>query len=162
MVDTYLGIRKKTLLAFDAIKHYDFDYIFRTNSCSYIDKINLCKFLENKPLDNFYCGVRGVYQNIEFISGAGYILSKNLLENIIESNHLFDDSYIDDVSLSILLKRKKVKFDFTGKRIDITNTIPDDIFHNYHYRFNTGGNRENDFNNMLKLHEKISIQRNYE
>lgn len=162
LVDTYMGIRKKTVLAFDAIKEYDFDYVLRTNSCSYIDKINLSKFLENKPADNFYFGVRGVYQNIEFISGAGYILSKDLILKIIESKNLFDDSYIDDVSLSIFLNRNKVTFDFSGKRVDIVDTIPDNIIDNYHYRFNTGGNREKDFNNMLKLHEKICLNRKYE
>jgi hypothetical protein len=155
IIDTYMGIRKKTILAFEAIKNNDFDYIMRTNSCSYINKINLYKFLENKPNKNFYCGVKGVFENIDFISGAGYILSKDMVHKILKYKNDFNDKYIDDVSLSQMLSKKKVNFDYSGKRLDIIDEIPEDYQYHYHFRFNTGGNRENDFNNMLKLHKKI-------
>jgi hypothetical protein len=155
MIDTYMGIRKKTMLTFEAIKNFDFDYIVRTNSCSYINKQNLSKFLEKKPSENFYCGVKGVFENIEFISGAGYILSKDMINKILKFKNEFNDKYIDDVSLSHMLSKKNINFDFSGKRMDIIDEIPEDISSHYHFRFNTGGNRENDFKNMLKLHEKI-------
>lgn len=93
----------KTIECFKAIISLEFDYIFRTNSSSYIDKYLLHNFLINKPREKFYSGIIGEFNGIKFASGSGYFLSKDLVQIIIENSNLWDHIILDDVALGKLL-----------------------------------------------------------
>lgn len=95
----------KTIACLNAIKNFDFDYIFRTNSSSYIDKKLLYNFLINKPKDKYYAGIIGEHNNIKFASGSGYILSKDLVFLVLNNKEYWDHSILDDVSLGKLLSK---------------------------------------------------------
>lgn len=139
----------KTLQALDLIKNLEFDYIFRTNSSSYVDKKLIKEFLKDKPTSNFYSAILGFDNEIRFGSGCGYFLSKDLVNLVLENKNLWDHSIIDDISMAKLLLNFGI-VPQESKRYDILgiDSLPLDHFH---YRFKTNY-REMDIKNMKTLH----------
>lgn len=139
----------KTIKSFELINELNYDYVFRTNSSSYVDKQKLIEYVTDKPLDDYYSGVIGYYNGINFASGSGYFLSKNLVNKVIKNSNLWNHTLIDDVAISDLLKN----FNITpskNPRYDIlsnTNDIPTDYFH---YRLITS-DRNIDIDNMYNI-----------
>lgn len=110
----YCQIGYKTLGAFKAIQTKKYDYILRTNSSSFILLDNLLKYLDNAPLTGFYAGPEIPYHttqlSFEFASGAGYILSRDLVDRFVAESHLWDHSYPDDVSVGKFLLDRGINF----------------------------------------------------
>lgn len=111
-VEEYHTIYSKTLKAFKAIQGKNFDYVLRTNSSSFIHFDNLLKYLSTAPSNNFYSGALIPYHTsnlgLEFITGSGYILSKDLLLKVIQNETHWEPQYPDDVGLGKLLKELNV------------------------------------------------------
>jgi len=137
--DLYSFIGAKTLDAFDvSVQEFEFDYIYRTNVSSYLDLTRLQRFVENKPTNDFYAGFIGNYQGINFASGSGYFISRDLVLRVLQNRDLWDHNLVDDVSLGKLLTQefnvdiKKVErididsSDFSLKRV-INNPL--NVFH---------------------------------
>jgi uncharacterized protein YegP (UPF0339 family) len=102
--DLYSLIGEKTLDAFEAcIENFEFDYIFRTNTSSYLDLKGLQLFIKDKPKENFYAGTIGSHQSIEFASGCGYFISRDLVAKVVENRILWNHNFVDDVSLGKML-----------------------------------------------------------
>lgn len=140
----------KTLKSFEMIKNMDFDYVFRTNSSSYVDKKLLIDFINNKPKTKYYSGFIGNHGKITFASGSGFFLSKDLINLLIENKNRWDHSLIDDVSIAGLLKEFGVSPE-NNPRYDVYNeNIPLDYFH---YRIKTR-NRNDDCKLMELIHNK--------
>lgn len=137
----------KTIKAFELIKNLDFDFVFRTNATSYIDKKMLLEFIKTKPKDRFYSGYIGFYEGIKFASGSGYFISKDIIDIILNFKNDWNHDLIDDVALSkVLLKNNiiptnNIRYDVTTKQ------IPMNFFH---YRLKTD-NREFDIENMYLI-----------
>jgi hypothetical protein len=74
------GIYYKTLAAMSHSLLEPFDYLLRTNLTSYINFRKLNEFLEDKPKEFFSAGT---YFEGGFLSGSGYILSRDLIEKFI-------------------------------------------------------------------------------
>lgn len=151
----------KTIEAFKLIKDLDFDYVFRTNSSSYIDKNLLKKYLLDKPREKFYSGVVGDYKGILFSSGSGYIISKDLIKLILNNLFLWNHYLMDDVALSLILKNFMI-YPVSAPRCDvpkydINNNVIDDGLNKiplnfYHYRLKSK-NRDLDCDQMINLHK---------
>ena len=121
--DLYSLIGKKTIEAFAAsIQNFDFDFIYRTNVSSYVDLSKLNEFIKNKPQNGYYGGAIGDHQGIEFASGCGYFLSRDLVIKVLENRDLWDHNLIDDVSLGKLLTRELNIEVQEVKRIDLATT----------------------------------------
>lgn len=126
------NIGYKTLDSFRYVyDNFEFDYIFRTNSSSYINIDNLLRFLENKPMDNFYSARVNVEKETKLIfgSGSGYILSRDLIYLVLQNSEKWNHELVDDVAIG------KMLFDFGVKlqpspRLDINNII-DKKLYNY-------------------------------
>ena len=109
--DNYENIAQKTLLAFEKISTlYKFDYVFRTNTSSFID---LKKF-ENYIIKNTdsldYTG--SILKAIEgdlIASGAGFFLSRENIQIILDNRKYFDTSLPDDVAIARLLNKFNIK-----------------------------------------------------
>ena len=140
----------KTLRGFELLKDYDYDYLFRTNSSSYVDKHLLKKYLSDKPKDNFYSGAIGHHSGVDFGSGCGYIISKNVVDLVLLKKEHWNHEVIDDVSLALLLNNLEI-YPQPSERFDITNNDIVSIPNNYfHYRLKTN-DREHDISNMYKI-----------
>lgn len=145
----------KTIECFKQILTFDFDYIFRTNSSSYVDKLGLKNYLIDKPKNKFYSGIIGNCNDIFFCSGSGYFLSKDLVKLIVENENIINHSLIDDVAIGQFLGSNEVCL-INSERFDVieSNNIPLNFFH---YRLKTT-NRDNDIYNMkLIFSEKCNL-----
>jgi hypothetical protein len=98
-------INLNTVLAFrHVLENYEFDYLFRTNTSSYVDCSKLLEFLESQPSRGVYGGLVGsIFSDIEFASGAGILLSKDVVEQACNSIIKYKHGYIDDVALGVAL-----------------------------------------------------------
>ena len=56
--------------------NFDYDFLFRTNSSSYVDKYQLSDFLNSKPKKKYYAGHSAHDQGIHYVSGSGIIYQK--------------------------------------------------------------------------------------
>ena len=165
----YYSLGYKTLEIFNYIKDLEFDYIFRTNSSSFVNQKKLLEFLSDKPRTNFYCGIVP-FQG--FASGCGYFLSKDLIELILKNKNSWNHQLLDDVALGQLLWHLKVPIDPRATRLDIYNDMGTSIVFStinvenyYHFRckypqekpFVPDKNRNHDIFAMKKLHEILKI-----
>ncbi len=149
---------EKMVSAFNLVKDFDFDYIVRTNSSSYLDKELFYEFLSNKPKNNFYGGIIGNHNGIPFASGALFVMSRDIFNLVIENSDMIDRSLIDDVSIGHLLQKFNVYpngAEFT--RYDIPDhgnlTNPNSI-NFFHYRLKTNHYfRDNDIQTMKDIHQ---------
>jgi len=147
------NIGYKTLNLFDySLKNMKFDYIFRTNSSSYVNIEKLLDFIKDKPKEKFYSGVIGNHNGVNFASGSGYFISKDLVGLVVRERDKWDHTLIDDVSLGKLMTENNVKI-YRGKRCDITN-YSHNINNHYHYRVKTENNRNNDIKLMFYLYDR--------
>ena len=103
--DGYPNLAKKTLLAFDwAVSNYKFDYLFRTNTSSFVDFKKLTQFTKDKNNNLDYSGVvLDVEEGDTIASGAGFFLSRKNVELILNNSDKFDTSLPDDVAIARLL-----------------------------------------------------------
>ena len=104
--DGYPNLAKKTLLAFDwAVSNYKFDYLFRTNTSSFVDFKKLTQFTKDNSNNLEYSGVvLDVEEGDTIASGAGFFLSRKNVELILNNSDKFDTSLPDDVAIARLLK----------------------------------------------------------
>lgn len=138
----------KIINCFEQTLDWDYDYIYHTNSSSYVDKELLYKWLLDKPREKFYSGVVGNYKNYPFASGCGFTISKDVVRLILENQNDWEHGDADDATLGILLSKLGVNVHPAPRYDIIDNTnIPNDFFH---YRLKTN-NRYQDIENMSKV-----------
>lgn len=148
---------------FDERFNFDFDYIFRTNSSSYVNKKKLKEFAASLPTEKLYAGWTFV-DSEDFggkcVSGAGIFISKDcadILRNEIDpEKEIEEDVYIGRIlrKHGIVAIDDKSRFDYSGglqQQLVIAGLEP------YHIRFKTG-NRLQDAENMRLIHQKIISQ----
>lgn len=108
--DGYPNLAKKTLLAFDwAISNLEFDYLFRTNTSSFVDFKKLHKFSKSNRNNLDYSGVvLDVEEGDTIASGAGFFLSRKNVELILNNKDKFDANLPDDVAIARLLRKLEI------------------------------------------------------
>ena len=141
-----------TIEAFSyVLENYDFQFIFRTNSSSYVNLQKLLKLTESLPKTGVYAGFEGrILRQIAFASGAGYLLSRDIVEEICLSPRLWRHGLVDDVALadfvSTSLKTKIGQIPLprctVAKLDDAKNLSRSEIQDHFHYRCKTGSTLE--------------------
>ena len=118
--DTYSDMGIKTLKAFEWVdSNLSYDYIFRTNTSSYVNYKNLINYLKKIQEESIdYCGYIGDYDGIEYVSGSGIILSEHAIKSIIRYKSELDTEIVEDVAFGKLLKLNEIS-PIKGKRKDI-------------------------------------------
>lgn len=134
----------KTIQAFKFIlENYEFDYLFRTNTSSYLDTRALLKTLRTLPKTNLYSGVIGrVFGDLYFASGAGMLISRDVLERVCQMENSWNHGLVDDVAIGeIVASLRNPKVNLTAlARLDIPSvelaqqTSRESIMENYHFR----------------------------
>lgn len=152
----YLMANKfKKCLEYIDQQEYDYDYIFRTNSSSYVNKEKLKEFVADLPKEKLYAGweIEG-NAGYNVCSGAGFFLSRDTAEILRES---IDPEFEreEDVYCAQLLHEKGIKIIDDKSRIDWPE-YDKDIHSAYHIRFKgSHGNRYKDAEDMRLVHQKI-------
>ena len=147
--------QRKMKMSFDMVKNFDFDYLVRTNSSSYVDKKMLYKKLSSSPKEKFVSAVIGNHNGLEYPSGAFFILSRDIFDNIVntENSLNLDGHFVDDVCLGEFLQNFNYKISEMSRFDVLKNLENEGIPNNYiHYRLRNE-NREDDINFMKLLHE---------
>ena len=89
---------------------------------------------------NFYAGFIGNHHGINFASGSGYFISKDLVIRVLQNKDLWDHNLVDDVSLGKLLTRNFFVDIQKVERIDLESSdydskrILDNPRNVFHYR----------------------------
>ena len=118
--DSYSDMGIKSLKAFEWVdSNLSYDYIFRTNTSSYVNCKNLIHYLKKiREEGSDYCGYIGNYDGIEYVSGSGIILSEHAIKSIIRYKSELDTEIVEDVAFGKLLKLNEIS-PIKGKRKDI-------------------------------------------
>lgn len=120
--EKFEDINVKTIEAFKfVLNSCKFDYILRTNTSSFIDEEILLKFIEDKPIENFFSGYLGTsseFPGKSFISGSAFLISKNLVNQIVQNQEKLNFELPDDVMISEYLFNSNVE-PFISERNDI-------------------------------------------
>jgi hypothetical protein len=136
----------KTIQAFQfLLENYDFDFVFRTNSSSYVDGPLLLKHIRELPSGDVYGGVLGAAPQGPFASGAGILLSKSLVEKVVAEAASWRHGLIDDVALSELIRERiSTPIEITNlsrvqfRTLDEVRNAPQKLFDDeYHFRCKT-------------------------
>ena len=152
--DAYYEMHWKFKLALDAIKLLEFgeyDFIFRTNSSSYINKERLLKHAETLPKERCYSGWS--LGEKEAVSGAGIWLSPDMVD-ILREELPPGENIEEDILIGRILHGKYgIEIQDDKSRYDITDVaeVPLD---RYHYRLKTS-DRLQDIRNMYQVHQRI-------
>lgn len=126
-------IGRKMIQAFEFFyENYEFDYIFRTNLSSYVDLPKLAEILESNNFN--YDGVKGSHAGIQFASGAGYVISKDLVSFVINNKDKWNHTLIDDLALGKIMNDNRIFPDGTLTRQTITHVNEKIDTDQYHFR----------------------------
>jgi hypothetical protein len=142
----------KTIMAFKhVLENYDFEYLFRTNTSSYLDTAGLLDFLKGKPKASVYGGVVGkVFGNLEFASGAGILLSRDVVKRIVSRSKDWKHGLVDDIAIADLVagfENPRVPL-MPLPRLDLPTLIsaratdPELIRTNFHFRCKSNSAQE--------------------
>ena len=161
--ESFSNIGFKTISALKLIEaEKEYDYIFRTNVSSYINQELLFEKITTLPRNNVLAAVIGEVNGIKFPSGAGFLLSRDLVQYIISNEHKWDHSYMDDVALGLFFKDKTIipldRRDYTDSYNNMLSDIDTTYKNHYHYRCKIDYDRNIDVETMLKLHGLIYNQ----
>jgi hypothetical protein len=99
------GILAKTVKALEFFKNSAYDYVWRTNLSSVLDFQGLYNYCYSIKVPDFYGGYIGIYNgSIRFASGAGFLMSANVLQWLVSNQHLLRWDLIDDVAIGAMLE----------------------------------------------------------
>lgn len=147
--EAYNMMHWRQKLALDYIDvFYKFDYIFRTNASSYVNKKLLVEFAKSLPKEKCYCGIDGG----GYASGAGVFLSPDVVEILRtqtdESPTAYEDAYMGSV-----LGRNGITVTPGAKRCDVQ--AGPDLPNCYHYRCKPDdNNRQKDIDTMYAIYNQ--------
>ncbi len=99
---------EKTLRAYEwALKNKEFDYIARVNASTYVNKKELIKYIQTLPEKKVFAGLEIEASEVmeRWIWGPSFILSKDLIQLIVDNQGMFDHSIMDDLATSFLLNK---------------------------------------------------------
>lgn len=113
--DGFFNMGHKTLAAFEyALDYRKFDYVFRANASLYVHKPGLLRYIQNQPETNLALGVGAPHNGNIFLWGPGYLLSRDVVQKVVDAKAGFDHTQMDDVALSMLLDTLGIPLDNRG------------------------------------------------
>lgn len=159
--EAYVTITGKSFLALEyALDHFNFDFLLRTNTSSYVNLQVLLESVKDLPVARVYAGVVSTTRSGEaFISGAGILMSRDVVEAVV-SDESFEFDQLDDVAIARSLFRQGVHMT-PLVRVDLESLGQVDgvsegaLKSTFHYRCKVAGAREMDIAIMRRVHARI-------
>jgi hypothetical protein len=103
----------KNLAMFEwALQNKEFDYVARVNASCYVNKKSLIEYIQDLPNENVFAGTEAlsVHGYNYMWGGTQYLLSKDVIQKIVDNGSKWDHKYMEDESLSLLLREIGVPF----------------------------------------------------
>ncbi len=159
--DTYVTYRWKELGLFRYfLDQTDYDYLFLTSTASYVNVTNLVSFVNGQPSTGVYAGAHP-YPEASFISGACRLLSRDVVQFVVDNRRKFDVAVIEDMALGDLIRSGGFTPVFLPPNnltsIEDINLLSGDELHDkFHFRLKSFlGTKRNDVALMLALHSRV-------
>jgi hypothetical protein len=160
-MDSYLTFRWKAKGVFKYIlSNCDFDFVFMTTTSSYIRPNQLLAILADVPKSNFLAGARA-YNGANFAAGSNRVLSRDLVQFLVDHPKSYLPYPIEDVSLSKSLTANGIEVHFLP-HIDIPsisklNALTDaELLSHYHFRLKSGSHdQRGDVSIMKALDDRL-------
>ncbi len=126
--ETYIpGILNKTIEAIRAIGR-SFDYIWRTNLSSVLDYQGLLDYVDR--CETSYAGYVGIsLDGYKFASGAGFLMSRDAVNYLIDNERLLMMDVIDDVAIGKLLEPRFNLIHIDRCWVDDSCIFNESVFH---------------------------------
>lgn len=95
-----------------ALKNKEFDYIARLNASCYCDKRNLIEYVQTLPERNLFAGAEAdsVHGYRYLWGGAQYLISRDVLQKIVDAKDLWQHKYMEDEASSLLVAAMGIPF----------------------------------------------------
>lgn len=152
--DAYYYMAHKLKRVLRHVRTWDYDFIFRTNSSSYVNKVMLKEAAKKLPLQKCYAGWEiKANEGFNIVSGAGIFMSRDVAAIVRgEIDPWFEkeeDYYIGQIlakhNIPIIDDKSRLDFPNIGNRPELA----------YHLRFKTQ-DRIFDADAMRNVHKKIN------
>jgi len=146
------------------LKYTNKDFLFVTNTSSYINQAHLLKIVQKfNPSDTIYAGyLLPESEREQFVSGAGKLLSRKSVEVIKNNWHKHTHEALEDVSLGFFMKSMGI-IAIPLSRVSLPTpesvmTLPDSILKTeFHFRCKSDEIPRKDVEIMRILYERIKI-----
>ena len=100
----YLTPQRSLLGMRHALDNFEFDYLLRTVSTNYIELDRLMSAVRKLPTHGVYAGKTMKLAGTEFVSGAGQLFSRDVVEGIISLGDSLRLDVFDDVGIARLVE----------------------------------------------------------
>ena len=87
----------------------NFDYLIRTNQSTYWNLQNLSELLRSLPETNLYAGFVDSKLPMQFVSGSGVIMSKDVVNLLTKNPEKLESRLIDDLAIGKFLNSMGIK-----------------------------------------------------
>jgi hypothetical protein len=156
--ETYLNTNAKNVAG---LRHLlateQFDYVFRTNTSSYVNLRRLEDFVQTVPTEGFYAGFIGERDGVPFASGTCTLLSRDLVQHVVNDRE-WEYGVIDDVAIGQCMARAGVPVQ-PLERVNVTSLAEldalsaGDLRSAFVVRCKNPDAREHDVTAMHRVHE---------
>jgi hypothetical protein len=152
----FANIGKKTICAFEYLLNMEFDFILRANSSSYVNIDKLVEYIQNIPTEKYYGGSPisffggGIKDEDELnppkkcAHGCGFLLSRDLVELIVEKQNQWGHHMIDDMALCRFMKDNDIEIT-EYPRIEVSKYENDIMYDQYDTEISESMLKENFF-----------------
>lgn len=103
--DDYNMMHWKFKLAIDHVWQWNWDFIFRTNASTYVNKQRILNFIQDKPTEKYYSGINC---DNKFVSGTSALLSRDCID-IARKQFTSQPNAAEDVYLGLVLLSNGIK-----------------------------------------------------
>jgi hypothetical protein len=128
--EIYENLLSKTILSMNvALANFDFDFVLRTNTSTYVNRALLLKHLETLPATSVYQGFEGQWrastqgETVPFVSGSGILLSRDCASILASSDPSPWVQVPDDVAIAEIFRSRGVPI-LIGDRSSVTDFEP--------------------------------------
>jgi hypothetical protein len=138
------------------------DFLYMSNSSSYVNIENLLNFVSNLSPFEIYGGTMNTFAGIDYASGSNRIISRDLVKYVIDNFDQWDFTYVEDVSLGKILEGKysknpKIKSLTLESENEIENLSSGTIKATIHFRLKSGSLKSrSDARLMRHVHKVVS------
>lgn len=161
---TYFLLGRRVIALYDwFLKCTDKDFLFGTNTSSYINQSNLLNVIQEfNPNDSIYAGyLLPEGQARQFVSGAGKLLSRKSIELFVNNWDKYNHEGLEDVSHGRLMESLGVRAQALP-RVDLPTlesvaALPESVIQSqFHFRCKSTDLPRKDVEIMRLLHERVT------
>ena len=147
-----------------AVENFEFDYLFKTVSTNYIELDRLMTAVSKLPTNQVYAGKPLNLAGTEFVSGAGQLFSRDVVERIISQADSLRLDVFDDVAIARLISDFSIAPITPLRQVDVqqlqnpTEVSSEEYRDDFNFRCKVGRvttNSQDPISTMLEVHSLL-------